>query len=84
MVGRAVADACIIIITCRLLVQPEQVSCLEQKVQPTPYSQMLDLLEESMTADVKAVPQPFSQRKSMFSASDVSGKVCRGCGQAGV
>ena len=57
--------------------QPEQVSSgLEQKPQPLQYSQMLGLLEESVTGVIKTDPQPFSQRKSMFSASDMSSKVC--------
>lgn len=61
---------------CRLVIQPEQAaSGLEQKPQPLPYSQMLDLLEESVTEVIKADPQPFSQRKSMFSVSDMSSKV---------
>lgn len=61
--------------------QPAVERSLEQAVAPPPSLQadMLDLLEESMTAgpDSKPHPQPFSQRRSMFSASD--GKVGCSC-----
>ena len=50
-------------------------SSLEQDSAPPPpqhYTDMLNLLEESMEAESssKPHPQPFSQRRSMFSAGD--------------
>ena len=65
-----------VVTCCSVEVQADVTSSLENpKPIPTQYSQMLDLLEESMSEDVKATPQPFSQRKSMYSACDMAGKV---------
>ena len=59
--------------TLSLEVQPVAESSLEQdRAPPTPslHTDVLDLLEESVTSDAgpKPHPQPFSQRRSMFSA----------------
>lgn len=54
---------------CRLEVRPDSGSSLEQRgpeSQP-PQADMLDLLEES-TVTSRVRPQPFSQRRAMFSA----------------
>lgn len=72
---------------CSLEVQPDVLnSGLEQKPVPTQDSSlhMLDLLEESMGDGVDSPPppsdpQPFSQRRSMFSAGDTLHEVSSAC-----